>query len=155
MQRKTPFLVAAVAESLRFFALAFLANALGGLRDGAVLPSLFRYSAGGQLLFVIGFFFLWFDRPRHDAYRSLLFVGKIVSLATFIPLAIAMAGLLRTGRLVDGSSLIFALAIFGVDIFGFCLLLVSKPFGGSVGRRPALSDPTGQGPDEIERVESL
>ena len=155
MQRKTLFLVAAVAESARFFVLVFLASALGGLREGAGLPSLFRYAAGGQLFFVIGFFFLWFDQARHDAYRSLLFVGKIVSFATFIPLAIAMASLLRAGRLVDGSSLIFALVIFGVDIFGFCLLLASKPFGGSVGRSPAPPAPTMQGPEEIERVESL
>ena len=155
MQRKTLFLVAAIAESVRFLVLAVLADALGGLRDGMGLPSFFRYAAGGQLFFVIGFFFLWFDQPRHDAYRSLLFVGKIVSLATFIPLAIAMTGVLRAGRPVDGSSLIFTLAIFGVDTFGFCLLLVSKPFGGSVGRSPSVPAPIGQSPDEIERVESL
>lgn len=155
MQRKPLFMVATVAEAGRFLFLFFLARALGETIESAGFPSFFRYAASGQLFFVFGFFFLWYDRSRHDGFRSLLFAGKIVSLATFVPLAIAMAGSLRTGNSVDASSVILATAIFGVDIYGFCLLLVSRPFGGPVGQGPALRSPPGQGPDDIERVESL
>ena len=155
MQRKPLFMVAAVAEAARFLLLFFLARAGGETDESAGFLSFFRYAASGQLFFVFGFFFLWYDRSRHDGYRSLLFAGKIVSLATFVPLAIAMAGSIRAGKPADGSSILFALAIFGVDIYGFCLLLVSRPFGGPVGQGPALRSPPGQGPDDIERVESL
>ena len=81
--------------------------------------------------------------------------GMLVKGIAVMALAIAMAGSIRAGKPADGSSILFALAIFGVDIYGFCLLLVSRPFGGPVGQGPALRSPPGQGPDDIERVESL
>ncbi|MGA2545803.1 MAG: hypothetical protein ABSF43_04610 [Rectinemataceae bacterium] len=164
MQRKPLFLVAAVTESARFFILFFLANALGGLRQDAGLSSFFRYASGAQLFFVIGFFFLWLDLPRYDAYRSLLFVGRIISLATFIPLFIAMIHATGSGNRIDSSSFIFASVVLGLDMFGFCVLLISKPFSAFTGQSPvtglrpqspASQGPSGQGPDEIERVESL
>ena len=98
MQRKPLYLVASAAETARFFALPFLALALGGLRDSAGSASFFRYAAGAQLLFVAGFFFLWLDRPRYDAFRSLLFLGKIVSVVTFLPSSSNCSYLPRAGQ---------------------------------------------------------
>ncbi len=154
MHRKPLYLIAAIAETLRFFVLAFLANALGGLDGGSSLPAFFRYAAGAQLLFVLGFFFLWLDRPRYDAYRSLLFVGTIVSLAVFLPFLMSM---MRTpgGLLPTGSRLIPSLAAFAVDAFAFFLLLATKPF--SLGSTPSLPPPGpgGPGPADIEEVENI
>ena len=163
MQRKPLYLVASAAETARFFALPFLALALGGLKDSAGSASFFRYAAGAQLLFVAGFFFLWLDRPRYDAFRSLLFLGKIVSVVSFLPLLLELlfssagrAGMNRSGVLA-------ALIVSCADIFGFFVLLVARPFSGpgggprdpstSDGAQPPLADP-GQGPDEIEGVEA-
>jgi hypothetical protein len=137
---------------------------LGGLHESAGLSSFLRYATGPQLFFVIGFFFLWLDRPRYDAYRSLLFVGKIISFATFFPLFIAMISAIGGGNLIERSSFIFAFAVLGADLFGFCILLVSKPFSAFAGQSPVTGHnpqcpagpgPSGEGPDEIEQVESL
>jgi len=158
MHRKPLYLVAAIAETARFFVLAFLANALGGLDGGSSLPAFFRYAAGAQLLFVLGFFFLWLDRPRYDAYRSLLFVGTIVSLAVFLPLMLSM---LRTagGLLPPSSRLLPSLAAFAVDAFAFFLLLATKPFSldSAPLPPPGPSGPAnpGPGPADIEEVENI
>jgi len=155
MQRKPLFLAAAVAETARFFSLAFLANALGGLHEATSLPSFIRYASAAQLIFVLGFFFLWLDRQRYDSYRSLLFVGKMVSLAAFLPFFATLLQAQRSG-LGDGSPFVPALAAFAVDAFGFFILLASKPFGtGSPGPRPTQAPPPEQGPLSIEEVENL
>ena len=55
MRRKAVHLMAAIVESLRFLALAFLAFDLGLLNPS--VSSLIRYAAAPQLLFAAGFFF--------------------------------------------------------------------------------------------------
>ena len=155
MQRKPLFLAASAAESARFFALSFLADALGGLHGGGGLAPFFRYATSAQLLFAVAFFFLWLDRQRYDAYRPLLFLGKLLSLATFVPLLVALLGgtqaqVLR-GR-VGGTATILCLA---VDLLGFLFLLGSGPFfqGGS-GSQDAPGEGLGpRGPADIEDVE--
>ncbi len=162
MQRKNLYLAAATAESVRFFALSFLAAALGGLREGDGLSVLFRYAAAPQLLFIVTFFFLWLDKARYGAYRPLLYVGKAISLATFVPLFISMAqrgsGAAFSGQVAP----ISALVAVGVDLFGvFVLLMVGKSPGdegqerlpGSRTQVPSVQGNEPRGPEDIERVE--
>lgn len=167
MQRNPLFLVASAAETARFIALAFLAGALGGLREGEGLPALFRYAAAPQLLFVAAFFFLWLDRERYGAYRALLLVGKVLSLVAFIPLFISMVQN-RGSSLMSRTGPTAAMVAVGIDLFSFMVLLLSGTEGApsdSGGSSHALSSPdspsvesvqTGlgpRGPEDIEKVE--
>ena len=145
MQRKPLFLVASAAESVRFFALAFLADALGGLRGGFGLSPLFRYVSSAQLLCGVAFFFLWFDRSRYDAYRPLLFLGKLLSLASFIPLVIFLLGNVQAFSMRGRAGPVTVLLSLAVDLFGFCILLGTGPLF-----KASLDDSSpGQGQDQI------
>jgi hypothetical protein len=162
MRRKAVHLIAAIAESLRFFAIAFLAFSVGALFDSSV-SSLLRYAAAPQLLFAVGFFFMWLDRDRYASYRPLLAVGKLASAACYIPLASALvrdpwAAAACFG--VRGLGLSLALFVAAVDIASLSVLLLARDSlrpAGLAGAEP--SDPPkppllGQGPGDIERVEA-
>lgn len=142
MRRRPVHLAAAIAESLRFLAVAFLAFDAGALLSPSA-SGLLRYAGAPQLLFVAGFFFLWLDPARYGAYRPLLLIGKAASIACFIPLA---------------ASLALALAYFVavVDIASVSILALVKPVAARGPGPAAASKPTpGQSPDEIERVEGI
>ncbi len=124
--------MAAIAESLRFLAIVFLAFDLDVLL-GPSASSLLRYAAAPQLLFVAGFFFLWLDPGRYDAYRSLLIVGKLASIACFIPLALALARDPKTSAVslgVPGLGGILASLIVVVDIASLSVLALVKRIEG-------------------------
>jgi hypothetical protein len=135
MRRKAVHLFAAIAESLRFIAVAFLAFSVGAL-SGSSVSSLLRYAAAPQLLFAAGFFFMWLDAGRYASYRPLLLVGKIASVACFIPLA---AALVR-----DPGAAMIGFGMAAVDIMSLSILTLVKQ-GSDMGLP--------QGRDEIERVE--
>ena len=127
MRRAPVHLVAAIAESLRFLAVAFLAFSVGAASDSSV-SGMLRYAAAPQLLFAAGFFFMWLDRPRYGEYRPLLFVGKAACAVCLVPLAAALSrdptaastsfGLPRAG-------LALAFFVAAVDIFSLTVLAVS------------------------------
>lgn len=174
MQRKPRFLLAALAEPIRFLGLAFLAGALGALRGGTPSGALFRYAAAPQLLFAAAFFFLWYDGERYAAYRPLAIVGKLLGLAA---LPVLLPGLLRAAsegpadpRLVA----VPAVLVLLLDLLGLAaLLLPAAKAPGSGGRAPGSSGAPGdgsgggpsadnapradnvpRGPEDIERVEA-
>ncbi len=155
MGRKAVHLVAAIAESLRFVALVFLAFGVGALLDPTV-ASLLRYAAASQLLFAAGFFFMWLDPDRYSSYRPLLAIGKIALVVCFLPLAAALlrdpsaAGPVLGVRFL-GAYLAFAIA--AADIFGLCVLALAGPASGKKG--PSAAAGIGQSPEDIERVEGF
>jgi hypothetical protein len=163
MKRKAIHLAAAGAELLRFSALMGLAETLGSLEGGAGAARLFRYAVVPQLLFPVGFFFLWLDGDRYSTYKPLLGTGKIACLAAFLPLAFFLGSYLRAEPYRAGdpvaASLLAAFVAF-VDLAGLTVLSLVH---GSSGRQPAVQDPAGpgpagqgppgQGPGEIENVE--
>jgi hypothetical protein len=147
MRRKAVHIAAAIAESLRFFAIAFLAfDVAGPLNPG--ISSLLRYAAAPQLLFAAGFFFLWLDPSRYGAYRPLLLVGKAASAVCLIPLAVS---LLRDPRSL---ALGVAFLIAAADIFSLSVLILARG-GLAQPSAPPAAGPAGQGPEEIERVEGF
>jgi len=148
--------MAAIAESLRFLAVVFLAFDLGALLSPSV-SSLLRYAAAPQLLFAAGFFFLWLDPRRYGAYRPLLIIGKAASAVCFLPLAAALvrdpnAAAIAFGLPYIGLGLAFLIAV--VDIASLSVLVLAR---GAI--EPPLASAvkasSGQGPDDIERVEGL
>jgi hypothetical protein len=162
MRRKAVLLVAAVAESLRFLALAFLAFDVGALLDPSA-SSLLRYAAAPQLLFAAGFFFMWLDHPRYSEFRPLLLIGKAACLVCFLPLASTLARDPRAAQAVlgvRGLGLALAFFIAAADIFGLTVLaLVGRPSplpaepGAIEASAPAAVQEPGQGPGDIEKVE--
>jgi hypothetical protein len=157
MRRKAVHLLAAIAESLRFLAVAFLAFDVGALLSPSV-SGLLRYAAAPQLLFAAGFFFLWLDSQRYGAYRPLLLIGKAACLVCFLPLAFALmrdpgAAALAFGIPAMGLSLAFL--IVAVDIATLTVLALVKPAAPEERPDAAPRQSPGQGPDQIERVEGL
>ena len=61
MKRRVSSLAAAGVEIARFALLMFLARDFGAIDGGGGFPRLLRYAAAPQLLFALGFFFLWLD----------------------------------------------------------------------------------------------
>jgi hypothetical protein len=151
MQRKPLFLVAAVAELARFLALAFLAEALGGLRSGTALPLFFRYLAAPQLLFAAAFFFLWFDPSRYAAYRPLALLGKGLSVLASLPLLVGLLRLTSGATLVGPEAAPASLVAVGVDLFGLLVLATAGRGGRGVVEAPPDEGP--KGPESIEKVE--
>jgi hypothetical protein len=163
MRRKAVHLIAAIAESLRFLSVVFLAFDVGALLNPSV-SSLLRYAAAPQLLFAAGFFFLWLDQRRYAAYRPLLLIGKAASLLSFLPLAPA---LMRDPQASASSfglpymGLVFALFMLLVDLGNLAVLVLLRqaadPPAQALGQGPGQgpSQGPGQGPDDIEQVESL
>jgi hypothetical protein len=148
--------MAAIAESLRFLAIVFLAFDLGALQSASV-SGLLRYAAAPQLLFAAGFFFLWLDPKRYGSYRPLLAIGKLASLVCYVPLAMALA------RDPKASGPTFGISLFGLalaayiaiaDLASASVLLLARPLP-AVGPDPSKPATPGQGPDDIERVEGM
>jgi hypothetical protein len=156
MRRKAVHLFAAIAESLRFLAIAFLAYSVGALFDSSV-SSLLRYAAAPQLLFAAGFFFLWLDPERYATYRPLLMVGKAASALCFLPLAGSIVqdpAAIGVSLGVRGLGLGLALFIALVDLASLLVLGLVKAqntLDRAAGQGPAMP---GQGPDDIESVEA-
>jgi len=124
--------MAAIAESFRFLAIVFLAFDLDVL-FGPSASGLLRYAAAPQLLFAAGFFFLWLDPGRYDAYRPLLIVGKLASIACFLPLALALARDPKASAVslgVPGLGGILASLIVIVDIASLSVLVLVKRIEG-------------------------
>jgi len=148
--------MAAIAESLRFLAIVFLAFDLGTLQSAGV-SGLLRYAAASQLLFAAGFFFMWLDPKRYGSYRPLLFIGKLASLVCYVPLAMALARDPKNAGPAFGISLfVLALAAYIAiaDVATASVLLLVGPLP-AVARDPSKPATPGQGPDDIERVEGM
>ena len=161
MRGKAVHIIAAIAESLRFLAVAFLAFSVGALLSPSV-SSLLRYAAAPQLLFAAGFFFMWLDPARYSSYRPLLAIGKAASAVCFLPLA----GALIRDPAAMGSTfgiaylgVILAFFLVVVDLSSLCILMLgSPPKAGAPGLPDAPGRPepgVGQSPGDIERVEDL
>lgn len=170
MRRTAVHLVAAIAETLRFFAIVFLAFDVGALDEPGV-SALLRYAAAPQLLFAAGFFFMWLDRPRYGEYRPLLLVGKAACAICLVPLAWAVArdpwAALPAFGLRD-AGILLAFLVAAVDVFSLTVLILSpKALGPELASRqesgraaapaPVAAPEPGpaarQGPADIERVE--
>jgi hypothetical protein len=160
MRGKAVHLAAAIAESFRFVALAFLAFSVGALYDSSA-SSLLRYASAPQLLFAAGFFFMWLDPGRYGSYRPLLLVGKAASLVCLAPLAASVAADPSAQGEAFGlraAGLVLAFAVVAIDVGGLAVLALAGSGGGAPGGdRPAT--PTGprlpgQGPDDIEGIEA-
>jgi hypothetical protein len=157
MRGKGVHIFAAIAESLRFVAVVFLAFSLGALLDPSV-SSLLRYAAAPQLLFAAGFFFMWLDPARYSSFRPLLAIGKAASAACFLPLAAALVGDPAAmgptfGISYLGVSLAFFLAV--VDVTSLCILALGGPAKAGEGLPPPATPPVGQSPEDIERIEDI
>jgi hypothetical protein len=159
MRRKPVHLIAAIAESFRFFAIAFLAYSIGALGSASV-SGILRYSAAPQILFAVGFFFLWLDPARYIAYRPLLLLGKAACLICFLPMGTAVAADptsrgLSLGVPALGFGLAFLIAI--IDILSLSVLILVRDERATAGPAAPCEakapKPAGQSPDEIERVE--
>jgi hypothetical protein len=161
MRGKAVHIFAAIAESLRFLAVAFLAFSVGALLDPSA-SSLLRYAAAPQLLFAAGFFFLWLDPARYSAYRPLLAIGKAASAVCFLPLAAALLGDPQASGStfgLRGLGLAFGLFLAAVDVSSLCILVFAGPAAPEGGRSGPPSAPGGSAPaeppdDGIERVEA-
>jgi hypothetical protein len=152
MKRKAVFLAASVTEVARFAMIAFVAFD-AGIAAGGAAGDVFRYAAAAQLLFAIGFFFLWLDRPRYGRYSPLLIAGKALNLAAAA--AAALEGLLleRPTLFAVGEwplGPLTACSAVAVDLFGLAVLLSARASPGA----DALGDEDASGEDEIERVEA-
>jgi len=150
MKRRPILLAAAIAELLRFFALMTLAQGLGLFRAANGAERLFRYGAAPQLLFAAGFFFLWLDHVRYNAYRPLLIVGKIAGLVVLVPVALLLGDYLKAAQAMlphPGTVAALVGVIALVDVLSLTLLALS-------GERDdgPLEAPPGQGPEDIEKV---
>ena len=148
MRGKAVHIVAAIAESLRFLAVVFLAFSVGALLDPSA-SNLLRYAAAPQLLFAAGFFFMWLDPERYSPFRPLLALGKIAGAVCFLPLALALAGdEAARGRTLGVPRLGLGLAFFlaAVDVMSICVLLLG---GDAKPESPAPATPA----EDIERVE--
>lgn len=158
MRRKPVHLIAAIAESLRFFAIAFLAYSIGALGSASV-SGLLRYAAAPQILFAAGFFFLWLDPTRYRAYRPLLLLGKAAGLVCFLPMGAAVAADpasrgLSLGVPALGIDLVLLIAI--VDILSLSVLILARDEKAPSDAAPdetKAPKTAGQSPDEIEKVE--
>ena len=164
MKRGPLFLAAALVEVLRFFILMTFAAALGLLAQRPLIPSFVRYAAVGQLIFVAAFFFLWWDGERYAAYRPLALIGKVLSLAAFVPLALGLMGSLVGEGFIpaSGNAAGMAVVLPLVDLLGALLLGLyhrQLPAADSVARAnpPSPGEPAvaQRGPDDIEKVEDL
>jgi hypothetical protein len=163
MRRTAVHLVAAIAETLRFLAIVFLAFDVGALDEPGV-SALLRYAAAPQLLFAAGFFFMWLDRPRYGEYRPLLLVGKAACAACLVPLAWAIArdpwGSLPAFGLRN-AGILLSFLVAAVDVFSLTVLILSpgtlrrEPGEGGGQARDVAQDPPAdsQGPAGIEKVE--
>jgi hypothetical protein len=158
MRGKAVHFFAAIAESLRFLAVVFLAFSVGALLDPSV-SNLLRYAAAPQLLFAAGFFFMWLDPARYSSYRPLLAIGKIAGAICFLPMAAALAGDPATRSSTLGVPFLggkLALFLVAVDVTSLCILVLGGP-AAARGGQPAASDraapAVGQSPEDIERVE--
>lgn len=153
MRRKAVHLIAAIGESLRFAAVAFLAFSVGALADSSV-SNLLRYAAAPQLLFAAGFFFMWLDPDRYFSYKPLLLVGKLAGAVCFLPLA---GTILRDPSArgstfgLPGLGVVLAFLIALADIASLCVLALSA--GAPAGNAKPTPPGVDQGPDDIERVE--
>ncbi len=150
MRRKAVHLMAAIAESIRFLAIVFLAFDLGALQSASV-SGLLRYAAAPQLLFAAGFFFLWLDPERYGSYRPLLTIGKLASLVCCFPLAVALVREPKAAGISLGIPLLgLFLTSYLVldDIASLAVLFLARQLPAARG-----SSSPGQGPEDIERVE--
>jgi hypothetical protein len=157
MRRKAVHLLAAIAESLRFFAVVFLAFSVGALLDPGA-ASLLRYAAVPQLLFAAGFFFMWLDPERYSSYRPLLAIGKAALVVSFLPMAAALmrdAGATGATFGLPFLGIILAFFIALVDLACLCVLALASPREAppSARNEPIRRADVGQSPEDIEQVE--
>lgn len=82
MRRSFITLLGAGGELVRYFGLIALARAFLGGAEGKTSLSLLQFAASPHLLFAGGFFFLWLDPRRYDAFRPLLAAGKALCFLT-------------------------------------------------------------------------
>jgi len=155
MKRKAVFLAASASELARFALVAFVAFD-AGIAAGGAAGDAFRYAVSAQLLFAIGFFFLWLDRPRYSQYVPLLIAGKAMNLA--LVAAAALEGLLagRPTMLSAGEGplgLLPACAVVAADLFGLAVLLSTRAATGG-GDRGGARRAADAGASDIERVEA-
>jgi hypothetical protein len=169
MQRKPLYLAAAIAELARFFALSLLAGALGAMGSPASpiageagLSQFYRYATAPQLLFVVAFFFLWYDFGRYRAFRPLLILGKAISLLDFLPFSIYLIRSAFDLPLAGSAGPAAAICAFAVDLGSLLVLCLAKlPLAaaddepeGKAGAAAAEKSITGpRDPSEIEEVE--
>jgi hypothetical protein len=157
MRRKAVHIVAAIAESLRFFAVVFLAFSVGALLDSSV-ANLLRYAAAPQLLFAAGFFFMWLDPARYSSYRPLLLIGKAASAVCFLPLAGAVirdSGAMGSTFGVPYLGLVLAFLLAVVDLSSLFILTLGSEPGSSSGHPSSTRPDIGQSLADIESVEGL
>lgn len=141
MKRKAVFLAASAAELARFALIAFVAFD-AGIAAGGAAGDVYRYAASAQLLFAIGFFFMWLDPPRYSGYAPLLVTGKAMNLA--LAAAAALEGrMLGRQTILDMAvgrlGALPAVAILAADLFGLAVLLAARggPRGDAPGERGA------------------
>ena len=82
MRRSIITLLGAGGELVRFFGLVALARAFLGGAGGESSLAMIQFAASPHLLFAGGFFFLWRDPRRYDAFRPLLVAGKALCVLT-------------------------------------------------------------------------
>lgn len=82
MRRSFITLLGAGGELVRYFGLIALARAFLGGAGGKTTLALLQFAASPHLLFAGGFFFLWLDSRRYDAFRPLLAAGKALGFLT-------------------------------------------------------------------------
>ncbi len=87
MRRSIITLLGAGGEVVRFFGLVALSRAFLGGAAGRTSLALLQFAASPHLLFAGGFFFLWLDPRRYDAFRPLLAAGKALGVLTLGSLA--------------------------------------------------------------------
>lgn len=176
MQRKPLFLVAAVAELARFFALAIIAGAVGALgasnlpAGGSGLALFYRYATAPQLLFVVAFFFLWYDPERYSPFRPLIIVGKALSILNFLPFMFYVVTSIYDLPIAGSSAPVAAVLAAVVDVAGLLVACLAsrtrekegtiaeakeatKPPAGTGGEAKAASMNGPRDPSEIEEVE--
>lgn len=91
MRRSIITLLGAGGEVVRFFGLVALARAFLGGAGGRTSLALLQFAASPHLLFAGGFFFLWLEPRRYDAFRPLLAAGKALCVLTLGSLAVRFA----------------------------------------------------------------
>lgn len=171
MQHKPLFLVAAIAEIFHVFILGLLARAAGLVGAEGLLPALFRYVAAPELLFGAAFFFLWLEGRRYAVYRPLALLGKVLSLAVFLPFGFSLRAMLGGETLVPwpGTALVASFALLLLDLGELLVLLLYGRFRDenrgeerkedrslNKGEEPEGAPVPGlgpRGPEDIERVE--
>jgi hypothetical protein len=162
MKRKAVFLAASIAELSRFALMFFIAYD-AGIAAGSARGDIFRYASSAQLLFAVGFFFLWLDPERYRQYGPLLLLGKAVCVALYAvpPIEALIAG--GRSRPPVGQSLLgpaAAYAVAAADLLGLGALLyfraAARRGGGGSARSSRAGDEPGPGPSsvDIERVEA-